>query len=99
MKKLIFIALFIAISITFVTSVYFECEYQYFALGPTLGERYSCHGLPSSDFNDPIVRGITGVHEPGRNNSDVIGFYMYHDTHLQFIPRGLPQFCKTHCFV
>lgn len=95
MKQLISLLL-IAISITLVTSVYFECEYQYFALGPTLGERYYCHGLPISDFNDPIVRGITGVHEPGRNNSDVIGFYVYHDTHLHAIPRGLPQFCKIH---
>lgn len=75
------------------------CEYQYFALGPTLGERYACHGFPSGDLNDPIVRSITGVHDPGRNNSDVIGFYVYHDTQLHFIPRGLPQFCKTHLSV
>lgn len=81
-------------STTLVTSIYFECEYQYFALGPTIGERYSCHGIPYGDLYDPYVRNVTGVHQPGHSNSDVIGFYTYHDTSVVFIPRGLAQYCK-----
>lgn len=38
---------------TLVTSINFACQFHYFALGPTLGERYSCNGEPGGDLYDP----------------------------------------------
>ncbi|XP_037037358.1 uncharacterized protein LOC119075070 [Bradysia coprophila] len=75
-----------------VSAVYFECEYDYFRLGNIIGSQYSCHGMPRGGMDDPVVRGITGLHHTGRTNADVIGFYMYHDKRMTFIPRGLTPF-------
>lgn len=89
-----FVVFLLLVTTITVTAVYFECEYDYFRLGNIVGTQYSCHGIPQSGMNDPVIRGISGVHQTGRDNSHVIGFYIYHDKTMTFIPRGANQFCK-----
>lgn len=93
MAQLIFTFL-LAITTTSVIGLYFECEYEYLSLGPVIGTGYSCYGQPVGDWSDPYVRGITGEHYPGRNDSDVLNFRVWNDNRIYFIPRGLTEFCK-----
>lgn len=98
MERLFFTFL-LAIMTTSVIAVYFECEYFYRQLGPVLGDRYGCHAIPQGGLSDPYVRGITGEHQAGHDNSHVIGFQLYNQSSVYLIPRGLKEFCNIILFI
>lgn len=73
-------------------SVVIQCEFRVNTTWVVLDSPYTCNiaGVTSSEITE--VTGIIGDHEPGRNNSDVLGFSTIGRNFFATFPSNLDRF-------
>lgn len=73
----------------------YEC---YFGTWGTLGTIYRCNVKNEVNLlsqNESEVQNVTGTHQDGYNNDNVVGFSINNNGQIHFFPRGLTKFFKN----